>query len=1713
MTTSEKDRDFDPLDGCVWPDPNPVSHGNCQNGLLLNDVSGLSETLVSRIFFPKTTADVESVLKQALDDDKRIGIRGTQHSMGGQSLQRDGYILDMKYLDHYQYSAQPEQEEEDVITVGTGCTWATVIRALNPHGKSPCVLQSYCNFSVGGTLSVNAHGITSDDTMASCVRSFVLVHYDDAQEGMVRTTLCTPQHELFSLALGGYGLFGVITEVTLAVTDNSDLILDSLKSLKVTPPEASNADPDDPRSEFERIWDACREDPSVDIKLARLNILTLETASLYVFRKDGLPVASRLPMRPKEISAVGRLLYKWALPLLKDYRQYREETQGQAIDMPPHNHETTRNEVLWESATPLSKLYTPFMVAHDSFVLQEFFVPQDQFQPWIQQARPIFQEIDAYQKQGTDQVPPQSLVLLNTTIRYVNQDAITALPYSYSHHHHHHQKGCYAFVLYYRIRKTPPVELDLGNFHNRLAEIAVGMGGTFYLPYRKCYDSNLLRQAYPQIEAFAKKKELHDPRGIFSNAWFEHYLLPMCSAEFQAKWTQDTSKENTPEQPDNNVVTTDAMAEEDFVKALPRNDDPDLTRRSNSFRKLLRNRSLLKQFEQEFLVHVFHIASPADVTRIMAHAAADPRNRDDADIYKVVYDYFQKESSPVTKAQRGWRGIRQLCRQKAELTHQTAAMLHRLGLLGCIRSYVSLGDHGKTVRSFQEAQVFASDYQVWIAHKFEPDDETSLNVVLERCGMDPVGEKVPFDYLEDEPSEKLSVIPSGVVDLVTINQGLHHMPPSKLYGVLSEVYRMLAPGGLFIFREHDLRLEPSSTSGTNTDVAMLDMAHSIFNAVTGVSPDDEASEIRAFRPLTEWRDLCRRTGFVDTMLYGLEVGDCTYDFMLCFRKEGNPETIQRPADFFSSQTKRMDPPELPIFGAVRTLLSQVPAFVGIYAADGVNLLLANLPRLRSAIDQFILCDLPEALQADARCQEFLETEQFLEIPKKIHGLFVLFVNKLQELGTGAKSLLDAGQVRQISNIAGLLSMKEVWLILPTIKRRSVQTPEAVERVEQMVLEFVEENIPMLLQVGESKQEPDAPANENAASPGSPEADESVTAEEVMLMIETLQSEIPGILDPKVVLPNSGFTLTQQSALVGASASSDLHAFAERVAWLHDRSSFTELRDALVGPNQSVLQTKHLPTKDRLLSPQHPWHRSMIAFFKGPRVILNQSTLFGVRMVGLSDFIDVYNEAKTLAQREQARRAENASGLSSDAVAVLQFLTKEVSSDEHIKEVSIRFDAGGSHGSRDLFDVGEILFASFGYSSLTSKPSDVTNELKDLQRSLALGRRSASGAGNPIVTSLMEEPHAGRPGWLPVREEILKGFRNRGNATQAGDSARRFVVKAGTLGMAGSNNLKVQYRPLWTSVPAGDVANLCQFAQGANLVDPTFHANDGHYMWFKLPEWMQVEVISKLATSLDHTPWYYFPFSEFMANYFRVLLQVCLIVSKEYGLVTAYASVPFFYDLVPGIIMSALFAQLQALAVPITKALEPPNEAVMVEEILFLMPFDSSSHLHESPQSLLKRLVDSRIRSAHLICKPISNKGGMGLYRMVVPTYKAMGEILVQMALALPSARLLQISNQQVVQVLLAVSLEEEEEEGRPLAAGNNDTVDSTVRKINNVEGLEVVMRFQYPADNIARRLEGETKAREVHLAVKAQVCQLLTLLHMVSWNDRITVKQIYDFWA
>ena len=58
-----------------------------------------------------------------------------------------------------------------------------LIRQLNPYGYSPRTMQSSSTVSVGGSLAVNAHGITTDHCGAESVICFTLIKWDGSEVG------------------------------------------------------------------------------------------------------------------------------------------------------------------------------------------------------------------------------------------------------------------------------------------------------------------------------------------------------------------------------------------------------------------------------------------------------------------------------------------------------------------------------------------------------------------------------------------------------------------------------------------------------------------------------------------------------------------------------------------------------------------------------------------------------------------------------------------------------------------------------------------------------------------------------------------------------------------------------------------------------------------------------------------------------------------------------------------------------------------------------------------------------------------------------------------------------------------------------------------------------------------------------------------------------------------------------------------------------------------------------------------------------------------------------------------------------------------------------------------------------------------------------------------------------------------------------------------
>ena len=187
--------------------------------LLIHDVSRLFPAHVKEIVQGQEEEALVTAVKMAKEKDLKISIAGSRHSQGGHAFYRDSVWLDMSEFDEVLHF----DENERTITVQSGITWKKIQDYINPYGLSIKVMQSSNIFTVGGSLSSNVHGRDPKyGTIIETVDSFRLLTAD----GTVIEVSRTENEELFPLVIGGYGLFGVILDVTLQLTDDELYISD-----------------------------------------------------------------------------------------------------------------------------------------------------------------------------------------------------------------------------------------------------------------------------------------------------------------------------------------------------------------------------------------------------------------------------------------------------------------------------------------------------------------------------------------------------------------------------------------------------------------------------------------------------------------------------------------------------------------------------------------------------------------------------------------------------------------------------------------------------------------------------------------------------------------------------------------------------------------------------------------------------------------------------------------------------------------------------------------------------------------------------------------------------------------------------------------------------------------------------------------------------------------------------------------------------------------------------------------------------------------------------------------------------------------------------------------------------------------------------------------------------------------------------------------------
>jgi FAD/FMN-containing dehydrogenase len=464
----------------------PAAAQRSAPAVVLDDASRLNATPMARHWRParvtgETWLDtLRAELRAAAAEGRPVAVGAARHSMGGQALIRDGVAMTLDVTP----GAEPWIEIDRsarTFHVIPGARWRQVISALDPLGLSPAVMQSNHDFGVAATLSVNAHGWPVPyGPFGTTVRSFRLM----LASGDVVVCSPTENAELYSLAMGGYGLFGVVVDLEVALTDNGLL-----------------------RPTYE-LMPASELGPRFAASLARDAAIRMAYGRLAVdaqrFLREALLVTlTPVPGAPPPVTS-GGLLVTLSREVFRAQigsdRAKRARWYAETVAAPKTSSGiASRNRLLNE---PVANLAGRDRTRTD--ILHEYFLPAEGLETFLAACRRV--------------IPASRQDLLNVTLRYVREDGTSALAYA--------RGDRVAAVMLFSQRIAQADEEDMMAMTRRLIDAALDAGGSFYLPYRLHARREQVARAYPRLEEVVARKRHWDPGLLFRNAMWHRYFAP-----------------------------------------------------------------------------------------------------------------------------------------------------------------------------------------------------------------------------------------------------------------------------------------------------------------------------------------------------------------------------------------------------------------------------------------------------------------------------------------------------------------------------------------------------------------------------------------------------------------------------------------------------------------------------------------------------------------------------------------------------------------------------------------------------------------------------------------------------------------------------------------------------------------------------------------------------------------------------------------------------------------------------------------------------------------------------------------------------------------------------------------------------------------------------------------------------------------------------------
>ena len=457
--------------------------------LVVNDIhSRLNPTHVRRIERPNDVEALVRVVRRAREAGESISIGGGRHAMGGQQFGEDCVLVDTRNLARI----VALDVERGLVTVEAGIQWPELLAGLDrlQTGRDSRwgIVQKQTGadrLTLGGALACNAHGrgLTLPPIIGQ-VEAFDLVD----GSGNLRHCSRTEHPELFRLAIGGYGLFGVVARVQLRLR---------------------------PRVKVRRVVRLVRTEQVIDLLEERIrdgyeygdfqfmtderagdDFLGLGICACY----QPVPDATLMTVRPIGFSAAD-----WARLATLAHTDKRR-----AFDEYATRYLETCGQIYWSDAQMSSPYADDYHAEIDracgatatgSEMIGEIFVARRELAAFMTNARRELWRLRANVIYGT--------------VRLIERDDESFLAWAKDRY------ACVVFNLH--VDHTRDAIARASGAFRVLIDLGLAHGGGFYLTYHRWAWRDQVERAYPEMRPFLALKRRHDPDGLFQSTWYRHY--------------------------------------------------------------------------------------------------------------------------------------------------------------------------------------------------------------------------------------------------------------------------------------------------------------------------------------------------------------------------------------------------------------------------------------------------------------------------------------------------------------------------------------------------------------------------------------------------------------------------------------------------------------------------------------------------------------------------------------------------------------------------------------------------------------------------------------------------------------------------------------------------------------------------------------------------------------------------------------------------------------------------------------------------------------------------------------------------------------------------------------------------------------------------------------------------------------------------------------